>query len=253
MTALYLEAERVAMYKAARMEGLPPQTDRLPRYAPLSRLSGATPTRAATWPRFRLPNSGRCASNIEESTGPTPGTLRTSSSRARHMGHWRIILSMSLSRSSICFSSHPMCLWIWGRTRLEAMRRRFRSEVQQLVPTVHQATQLSSLFIGQGPNRWLDNRSKLCQHMGVDHVCLCRSACCPSEVAHLPRIDHRYRQPSQLQFNGDQCLVSTGRLQHYPGGLHGRRILHKRHNPIGIVRVSCHLTVCACCNDQISG
>ncbi len=117
------------MYKAARMVGLPPQTDRLPRYAPLSRLSGATPTRAATWPRFRLPNSGRFVSNIEESTGPTPGTLCISSSRARHMGDWRIILSMSLSRSSTCFLSHRMCLWIWGCTRLEAVRRRFRSEV----------------------------------------------------------------------------------------------------------------------------
>jgi len=117
------------MYKTARPAGLPPQMVRLPRHAPLSRFNGATPTRAATWPRFRLPNSGKCVSNIEDSTGPTPGTLCTRSSLARHMGDWRIIFLMSLSRSSICFLSHRMWFWICGRILLGAVRRRFRSAV----------------------------------------------------------------------------------------------------------------------------
>ncbi len=117
------------MYRAQRMAVLPPHTERLPRNAPLSRFIGATPARAATWPRFKLPNSGRCVSRIQESTGPTPGTLRSRSSWARHRGDERISSLMSLSRSSICSLSHRMCSCIRGRTRLEACRRRFRSDV----------------------------------------------------------------------------------------------------------------------------
>ena len=111
------------------MAVLPPDTERLPRNAPLSRFSGATPTSAATWPRFKLPSSGRCVSNVEESTGPTPGALRSRSSWARHMGDERIRLAMSLSRSSACCLSQRMCSWMRERTRLEARRRRFRSDV----------------------------------------------------------------------------------------------------------------------------
>ena len=111
------------------MADLPPHTERLPRNAPLSRFSGATPTRAATWPRFRLPSSGRWVSSVQESTRPTPGTLRSRSSWARHMGDERISSPMSLSRSSICCLSQRMCSWIRRPTRLDAGRRRFRSEV----------------------------------------------------------------------------------------------------------------------------
>ena len=117
------------MYRAERTAVLPPHTERLPRNAPLSRFNGATPTRAATWPRFRLPSSGRCVSSVEDSTGPTPGTLRSRSSWGRHMGDERISLLMSLSRPSICCLSHRMCSWMRGLTRLVAWRRRFRSDV----------------------------------------------------------------------------------------------------------------------------
>jgi len=116
------------MYSAARMAGRPPHIDRVPRYAPLSRLSGATPTNAATSPRFRRPNSGRCVSSIDESTGPTPGTVRSRSSWARHMGDERIIFPMSSSRSFIWSLSQRMCAWICGRTRFDALRRRFCSD-----------------------------------------------------------------------------------------------------------------------------
>ena len=117
------------MYRGERIAVLPPHMERLPRYLPLSRFIGATPTRAATWPRFKLPSSGRWVSRMEESTGPTPGTLRSKSSWARHRGDERINPVMSLSRSSICCLSHRMCSCNKGRTRLEAGRRRLCSEV----------------------------------------------------------------------------------------------------------------------------
>ena len=45
--------------EGAPHSGAPPQTARLPRRVPLSRLKGATPTRAATCLWSNVPNSGR--------------------------------------------------------------------------------------------------------------------------------------------------------------------------------------------------
>ena len=63
------------MYSAARTVALPPQQLRLPRRVPLSRLRGATPTKAAICWRVRAPVSGSSAKRVRERTGPTPGTL----------------------------------------------------------------------------------------------------------------------------------------------------------------------------------
>src|SRR4051794_38108264 len=46
------------MYRQARRAALPPQIARLPRILPLSRLNGATPTRAAAWRRVSEPSKG---------------------------------------------------------------------------------------------------------------------------------------------------------------------------------------------------
>ena len=62
----------------ARTRARPPQIVRLPRSLPLSRLKGATPTRAAIARRFSRPSSGSWASSVSESCSPTPGTLRSS-------------------------------------------------------------------------------------------------------------------------------------------------------------------------------
>src|SRR3954452_21387808 len=71
------------MYRQARRVALPPPTVRLPRILPLSRLNGATPTRAAAWRRVSEPSSGSSASSVRALTGPTPGTERRSISLAR--------------------------------------------------------------------------------------------------------------------------------------------------------------------------
>src|SRR6187455_2036091 len=52
----------------------PPHTTRLPRSVPLSRASGATPTRAAICLRLRRPSSGTSATSVRLTTGPTPHT-----------------------------------------------------------------------------------------------------------------------------------------------------------------------------------
>ena len=63
------------MERAARTEARPPQTERRPRQAPLSRLKGATPTRAAISWRLSVPSSGTSASKVWQATGPMPGML----------------------------------------------------------------------------------------------------------------------------------------------------------------------------------
>ena len=61
MAGLKRLAVSAPMYRAARTRARPPQTVRLPRRVPLSRLKGATPTRAAICRRSSVPNSGRQA------------------------------------------------------------------------------------------------------------------------------------------------------------------------------------------------
>jgi hypothetical protein len=57
------------------MGALPPQVVRVPRRVPLSRLSGAAPTRAAMRWRLHVPHSGRSSRSVRAHTGPMPGTL----------------------------------------------------------------------------------------------------------------------------------------------------------------------------------
>ena len=56
----------------------PPRMDRLPRFRPLSRDQGASPTSEVKALRSRWPNSGRKATGMAAVREPTPGTLRYS-------------------------------------------------------------------------------------------------------------------------------------------------------------------------------
>src|SRR5690606_23792853 len=62
---------------ALRTDLRPPQIDRLPDHRPLSRLKGASPTKALISCRLSCPSSGSSATSVAETTGPTPGTLLT--------------------------------------------------------------------------------------------------------------------------------------------------------------------------------
>src|SRR3954447_16423539 len=98
-------AATAAMYRHARNAALPPQIARLPRILPLSRLNGATPTRAAACRRVSEPSSGSSARSVRALTGPTPGTERSSSSLARQSGLSRTAPSRSRSIASSASSS----------------------------------------------------------------------------------------------------------------------------------------------------
>ena len=73
MRGLKWLATNAPMYRAARTRARPPQTVRLPRSVPLSRLKGATPTRAAISRRSNVPSSGRWARTGEGETFPDSG------------------------------------------------------------------------------------------------------------------------------------------------------------------------------------
>ena len=141
------------MYKAERTDALPPQTVRLPRNRPLSRLWGATPTSEAISLRFNRPSSGRCASSMVDATGPTPGTLRSRSSLACQRGLDWMNRSSSSLRSLSSFSSQAMCCLIPGWTCTVAFGRRFLSAV--IIPTTWRRRAMSprsscSLSPGRG-------------------------------------------------------------------------------------------------------
>ena len=72
MTGLQRVAVNAPMYREVRTLARPPQTVRLPLIVPLSRLKGATPTRAAICLRFSVPSSGRYARRVRETCSPTP-------------------------------------------------------------------------------------------------------------------------------------------------------------------------------------
>jgi len=66
---------------------------------------------------------------VQDTTGPTPGTVRRRSSRARQMGLDRTSSARSLSSFLIFELSQRMCSLICPWTRWGAVRRRLRSEV----------------------------------------------------------------------------------------------------------------------------
>ena len=129
MTGLCLVADKTAIYRAHLTWARPPQIVLRPRNDPLSRLNGATPTRAAIWRRLRLPSSGRDAISLAEVLGPTPGTLCKRLSLTRHIGLSSIHFLRSISISLICRFSHLIWSSIFFQTDLFAVCKRFFSEV----------------------------------------------------------------------------------------------------------------------------
>ena len=69
------------------------------------------PDQAASRWRLNVPNSGRSSSSVRAQTGPMPGTLRSSSSRSRHTGLVRSVVSRSSSSAASRVLSQV--IWAW--------------------------------------------------------------------------------------------------------------------------------------------
>src|SRR3954451_7166652 len=92
-----------------------PHATTRPRSVPESRLSGATPTRAASRLCVSVPSSGTPANRVRARTGPTPGTLLKSTSFSPRAGLLSIAASRSRSVRESSFSSHLT----WALMRLD--------------------------------------------------------------------------------------------------------------------------------------
>src|SRR5215218_3682936 len=182
------------MYNAALTVALPPHTVRLPRKAPESLLSGATPTKAASCLGGRLPSSGSSAKSVLATTGPTPGTPRSSSSFSRQVGLSSIASSRSRSMRESSFSNHLTCASRRLRTALVvATPRRLFSAVS--IPTTCRRRAVISA------NAWASS-----------------SGTGPGELACLPGVYHRDRQPSGGQSRGHRAFEAPGGLQDHQHG-----------------------------------
>ena len=117
------------MYNAVLTRDLPPQMQRCPLNAPLSRLKGATPTSAAICRRLSLPSSGSNASMVLARTGPAPGTPWMSSLFSRHSGRHCMALFRSRSTSFRHRSRKAITAWMFSLTCSPADLSRFRSAV----------------------------------------------------------------------------------------------------------------------------
>ena len=102
------------MYRVALTGALPPHISRLPRIFPESRLKGATPTSDERRLWVMVPSSGSSAGSDLASTGPTPGTLLSSSSLRRQT-------SLCWTASSSSWSVRTSSFWsqrMWAAMRL---------------------------------------------------------------------------------------------------------------------------------------
>jgi hypothetical protein len=110
------------MYSTAHTADRPPQIARLPRIRPLSRLSGAMPTNAASCLWLSVPNSGRSATNVAVRTGPAPGIASRRSARSRHIGLARTKRSSARSACLRRTASQARCSSISARMLGETPR-----------------------------------------------------------------------------------------------------------------------------------
>ena len=211
-------ATRVAIYRAARTCALPPHTLRLPRRVPLSRLSGATPTRLAACLRPKVPSSGMAASIVKESTGPTPGTLLRRLSRSRHRG-W----CEGSPQGIVQVPQLPLQIGDMGPDSL-AYRGGSSAEPVLLggehryhLPPANQEG-LQSLGLGIGQGAWCrpHRLAEVSQHLGIYGVRLSQLPHGLGEVPYLPGVDHYHWQPPSSQATRCGKLQATRGLQAQP-------------------------------------
>lgn len=134
------------MYSVARTCARPPQIIRCPRFLPLSRLSGATPTRLLICLCVSAPSSGKFTSKVLESTAPTPGTLGSQLTRASHNELCSMLCLSWASSASSRSSSQAMWASISCCMALRTVPNRFFSAVS-----------ISTIW-----RRWVTNSAHCC-------------------------------------------------------------------------------------------
>src|SRR5215217_7024089 len=200
------------MYSAARTSALPPHTLRRPRRVPESRLSGATPTRAATRLWVSVPSSGTPASRVRARTGPAPQE--------------RLVLAQdgaALDRRFQIALGAPELLLEPLEVGLDAFGHRLGRRGQavvlgsehpeQLPAAGHYRLQSAHLSIGKGLWSGPYSFGEARQDGRVDPIGLGEPSCGPGEVTHLTGIDHHYRQSLSGQSPNHRPFRAAGGLK----------------------------------------
>ena len=229
---------------------------RRPRQAPLSRLKGATPTRAAICRRERVPSSGSSASRVALAVGPMPGMLWSQTARTRRAASaWRAA-AIWASRASQALGEPGQVSVDVGPDHGRGQRAPLLlgdPSRQELAPAGDQGVQFLTGGRGARAERRLDLGREARQHLRVHVVRLGQDVAAAGEVAHLARIAHDHRQPGGMQRRIHGALVAAGGFQHQAGGVVGlgpadqAGVARRRvgHAPALIGRIDRHLQVVA--------
>src|SRR5882724_97452 len=208
----------VAMYRTRRTGARPPVTMRRPRSVPLSRLNGATPTRAAILRRVSRPSSGRSAMRVNAVTGPIPGTERRRSSASRQPGLERIVSCIGIDLPEGAFEpadvdrNPPLQLGIAH----EAATVCFGAEhFDQLATAGHEFAQDLGLRIRQRPGDGPDRFGKPSDDARIEGIRLGERTRRPGEIPDLPWVDHRNWEPSARQRGRHGDLISAGGFENH--------------------------------------
>src|SRR3954447_8353518 len=143
---------------------------RLPRILPLSRLNGATPTRAATCRRVSEPSSGSCASNVRALTG----------SNARHRAEQLLLgaphravpdrpVEVALELGQGFFQPaevgvDPLVQGGFGGLTPVALGHQ---HLEQLPTASYKSPQMAGRLIRQGTYRRPDRLGEMSDHLGI--------------------------------------------------------------------------------------
>src|SRR5215211_782546 len=212
-----------AMYSTLRTDVLPPAIVLRPHIRPESRLIGATPTRAASWCRPMVPNSGTSARRVRAVTSPMPGTDFRSASASRQTGEVLIAWPMSWSTAASSFcrkrtwrsSLFARCLSTTWPRRLVSMP--IISMIWRRLPTSSARWLLSGSGRGRACGLTRSAKRAITSASSVSvlarrPMALAKSRI-PGEVTDLARVDDTQRQPGAGEGRRDGCFKAARRLQ----------------------------------------
>jgi hypothetical protein len=112
----------------------------------------------------------------------------------------------------------------------------FRDQhVDQLPPARHDGLQIGLLTVGERPHRGLDPGGKLGEHASIDAVGFFQPAEGLGEVAHLPRIDDRHREPGGRERTRGPRFIAPGSFEHNDSRLKRAHPLDQRGPPVLVV------------------
>src|SRR5579863_9634414 len=206
-----------------------------PRQTPLSRLMGATPTRAAIFRRSRRPSSGSSAIRVR----------RVAFAYSRHAGEEIGVglpggavldrpVDLPIELGKLGLQELDMAVdrledaRLGGETATIFLRH---NHLDDLPPTRHEFAERLGLAIGEAPGGGTDGFGEMGDRRGVEAIGLGELAGRTGKIADLTRIDHRQGQMLGGKGAGDHGLVSPVASSVTRAGARARKRSTRRSRP----------------------